>query len=835
MKKKLAIILALIMLMSTVAGSVFALGDHGFGGHGGGQSGTEEGDDGEEITGTEGEDITGTEGEDITGTEGEDITGTEGEGDAEEQEPAQDIVILYTSDVHCGIDENIGYAGLVSYKKRVEAYTDYVTLVDCGDAIQGDLIGVVSKGTYLMDLMNAAGYDLAILGNHEFDYGMQQLRDIVKGSNAEYLCCNLNYTGSASESLCDELSDYTVMEYGDTKVGFVGVSTPFSISQSTPAYFMEEDEFVYDFSHETDELFYETVQAAIDGCIDEGADYVVLLTHLGDSEDEFGAFSSVALIENTTGADVCLDAHEHSTIPMQVELNKDGEEVILSSTGTKLNAIGQLTISASGMITTTLVSSWKQKDQELQDYVELIKKNFEEETAEVIGSSDTELSIYDENGARMVRNRETAIGDFCADAYRAISGADIAIVNGGAIRDSIPEGDITFADVIRVFPFGNYATMLEVTGQQILDALELSAKNVQAETSDLDGAVGEFGGFLQVSGLRYSIDPTIESTVVMDRNDLFESVSGARRVYNVQVENENGEWTPIDPEGEYTLVSADYTILGCGDGYSMFKDDPVVLDAFMLDYQVLLSYLDSMDGEITGYTEPEGRITVAAQETAPEQGTDGPEQGGEEPEQGTEGTEQGGEEPEQGTEGPEQAAAFDPVTAFSCDSPEEGHTFVFNTLPQTKADMEALVAEYGLTDPNRTIAFYLAAYHRAFEDPAAACDMINVLMADDNKLTAYSTSFLEEQVKAKPYMTAAYFKGAAPENSYTPDEPYTVEIPDAPEDLGGDCYLVKLVTSGADSPRRTQAKLNADGNFYLLEYTSTLVDVIAPASLENWK
>ena len=163
---------------------------------------------------------------------------------AEEQ---GDIVILYTNDVHCAVDDDIGYAGLAAYRKWMETKTAYVTLVDCGDALQGDTLGTVSQGAYLVDVMNEVGYDFAVLGNQEFDYGMEQLSALLEASEAQYLGCNIRYTGQGSSAV-SALKPYEMVSYGVTEVAFVGVSTPESIVKSTPAYFMDESgAFVYDF------------------------------------------------------------------------------------------------------------------------------------------------------------------------------------------------------------------------------------------------------------------------------------------------------------------------------------------------------------------------------------------------------------------------------------------------------------------------------------------------------------------------------------------------------------------------------------------------------------
>lgn len=520
-----------------------------------------------------------------------------------------DIIILYTNDVHCGIDKNIGYAGLSAYKKSVMARTDYVTLVDCGDSVQGEAIGTISRGEYIVDIMNEVGYDIAIPGNHEFDYGMTQFSALVRKINADYLCCNLTYTGKGENPVSD-VKPYVIKEYGNTSVAFIGALTPDAITSSTPAYFMENDEFVFDLHSKSVDDFCSTVQKNVDECVSKGADYVVILAHLGDEESASGINSTV-LAENTNGINVILDAHSHSTVPSRILKNKDGGEVIVSSTGTKLAAIGQLVITADGFISTGLITDYGEKDKDVEAYIENINSEFSAELGKVVAKSNITLSVSDADGVRMVRSREVPLGNLCADAYRAVSGADIAFVNGGGIRADLPEGDITYNDIISIHPFGNMLSMVEATGAQILDALEMASRYTESEYKDDSGAKGENGGFLQVSGLKYTIDTSIPSSVETDDKGMFAGVSGARRVCDVEVLTD-GEYVPINPEKTYKLASHDYMLFNCGDGINMFTEDEVLIDRGMLDNQVLITFLTKeFEGNIAEvYSAPAGRITV---------------------------------------------------------------------------------------------------------------------------------------------------------------------------------------------------------------------------------
>ena len=537
------------------------------------------------------------------------------QGGAEQPEsdiPAQDdIVILFTNDVHCAVDTDIGYAGLVAYRELVEQRTEYVALVDCGDALQGDAIGTISQGQYLVDIMNEVGYDFAVLGNHEFDYGMEQLEFLLSISDAQYLGCNIVYSGEEENAL-SAVKPYEIVSYGDVSVGFVGVSTPESIVKSTPSYFMDDSgEYVYSFCGGSGQELYDQVQQTVEQCRDQGADYVVALAHLGTDEAS-EPFRSTDLIANTSGIDVVLDGHSHSVIPCDIVKNVDGENVFLSSTGTGMENIGQLIIESDGTINIGLISGFADLDADMENYIGDIQAQFQTELDTVVANSQVALTTMSDTGVRLVRNRETNIGDFCADAYRAVSGADIAMVNGGGIRADISQGDVTYGDIIAVHPYGNTLCVAEATGQEILDALEMASRSTLPETGDGENAAGENGGFLQVSGLMYTIDTSVETSVETDEAGMFVSVGDTRRVKDVYVLAEDGTWEPIDPEQTYTVASHNYLIKDGGDGLNMFMDNTLVIDEGMLDYQILITYMvDNLEGNIgQEYAQEQGRITV---------------------------------------------------------------------------------------------------------------------------------------------------------------------------------------------------------------------------------
>ena len=259
----------------------------------------------------------------------------------------KDLVILFTSDIHCGIDQGWGFAGLYAVKESLSA-DNHVLLVDDGDAIQGEPIGTMTTGEGIIDIMNAVGYDIAIPGNHEFDYGMDRFLELTQKANFPYLSCNFNKEGELI------FKPYIIKEFDGVKIAFVGVTTPMTLRSSTPRYFMnDQGEFIYGFlQDETGEALYTAVQKSVDDARAEGANYVVVMAHLGN-EAECSPWMYSDVIANTTGIDAWLDGHSHDTEQAVVK-NKEGADVVRSACGTKLANIGALTIAKDGTISSQL-------------------------------------------------------------------------------------------------------------------------------------------------------------------------------------------------------------------------------------------------------------------------------------------------------------------------------------------------------------------------------------------------------------------------------------------------------------------------------------------------
>ena len=536
---------------------------------------------------------------------------------AEETSPAEgDVVVLYTNDVHTYIDNNVGegnengltYSKVAGYK----ATLDNALLVDAGDHIQGTAYGSMDKGATIIELMNAAGYDLATLGNHEFDYDMEGALAAIEAADFPYVSCNFYHeeNGVKGDNVLDS---YVVFEVNGVKIAFVGITTPESFTKSTPAYFQDDaGNYIYGIAGGEDgSELYEAVQAAIDAASAE-ADYVIGLGHLG-VDPSSKPWTSEEVIANTTGLDAFIDGHSQTTMEMQEVADAEGNTVVLTQTGEYLNALGQMTISADGTITTQLLTgedlAGVTPDADVKAIEDAWIAEINTELGQVIGSTADTLDNYDAEGNRLVRKQETNTGDFAADALYYLFDnmgldVDVAIMNGGGIRNGAITGDISYLTCKEIHTFGNVACLQTVTGQQILDALEWGAK---------DAGAAENGGFLQVSGLTYTIDTSIPSTVQQDDIGVWTGgPTGEYRVTDVQVlNNETGAYEPLDLTASYNLAGYNYTLRDLGDGFAMFEGAVNVLDYVMEDYMVLANYVQSFEnGVVTGYAEPAGRITI---------------------------------------------------------------------------------------------------------------------------------------------------------------------------------------------------------------------------------
>lgn len=526
-----------------------------------------------------------------------------------------ETVILYTNDVHCAIDD---YPVLAAYKADLVSQGKNVIVVDAGDAIQGEIIGSLTEGTAVVDIMNTVGYDYAIPGNHEFDYGMEVFLNLAQDeADYKYISSNFHYL----PTLKPVFVPYAIEDTGDYQIAFVGISTPETITKSTPEYFKDENgNFVYGFplypGGMTNEALYENVQKSVDDAIADGADIVVAVGHTGILETNEG-WKSTDIIANTDGIDYYIDAHSHETTESALYKNVNNEDVILSSTGTKFANFGVLTISGSTADfelvnpDTVDVEAMSETAKTAYNTVKAKVDGYNEEIAylfEKIGTSEANLVAYDSDMSWAVRKRETNAGDFVADAYRSVTGADVAIANGGGIRADVEIGDVSRKNLMDVNAFNNGMCVVEVTGQQLIDVLEHGAR----------ACPESLGGFFQVSGVTFEIHTYTDSPVICDSLGNFIGINETkeRRVKNVLVGGE-----PVDPAKTYTLAGSTYVLTQGGDGLTMLDGAKVVQkDDLPCDSEMLIKYfIEILDGVISaekyGNSEGDGRIKIVEEHT----------------------------------------------------------------------------------------------------------------------------------------------------------------------------------------------------------------------------
>ena len=502
----------------------------------------------------------------------------------------KDIVIIYTNDVHCGVDENIGYAGLAFYRDEMKKTNPYVTLVDAGDAVQGAVIGAISNGRYLIEIMNAMGYDIAVPGNHEFDYGMSQFENFAKNLKCGYISCN--FKDAVTGQLVFE--PYRMMKYGNTKVAFVGVCTPDAITTSTPASFMDAlGDYIYGFDGgKTGDELCASIQKTVDSARDAGADFVILVGHLGENPP-FKEWSSLNVAAHTRGIDAIIDGHSHEVTPSLMAKNLDGREIPITQTGTKLQYIGQVTIDTSGKISTKLIDSVSGRDEKIDALVKELKARYEDTLKTHLGKTDFDLLAVDEKGEWLLRNAETNLCNFVADAFLAAAegGADLAFVNAGNLRANMKAGELTYNDALNVSPFGNTLCICDVRGQTILDELEMSVRLMPQRS----------GGLLHVAGMTYTVDVSIPSPVQLDDKNIFSGVSGPRRVKDVRIGGK-----PLEPDKTYSVMASSYVLRAKGDGHR-FEGARMTRSDFITDTDALAHYIKSLSSIPETYREPQGQ------------------------------------------------------------------------------------------------------------------------------------------------------------------------------------------------------------------------------------
>ena len=509
-----------------------------------------------------------------------------------------EVTILYTNDVHTYIDKQapqLTYAAIAALKQSYQNAGKKVLLVDAGDHVQGTAYGSMDQGASIIELMNAAGYDAATPGNHEFDYGMDRAKELMRDADFPYLSCNW----VDLRTNLRVLPEIKVFVRGGVRIAFVGITTPETFTKSTPAYFMNkaQTKYIYDIlGGEDGQKLYSAVQKAVDKakCL---ADVVIGLGHLG-VDPSSSPWTSEEVIAHTTGFDAFIDGHSHTVMENKQVADASGRLVTLTQTGSYFANVGEMTIAPDGTISTRLVSTYDQEDVAVAAEQAAWVNTVDDMLGEKIAVADTKFYITDPaTGKRRIRSGETNLGDFVADGIYTYFNeveqlhCDIAIMNGGGIRSDEDAGYWTFKTCKQVSPFGNVACLMSVTGKQIQDALEFAARFAGAEGK-------ENGGFLQVAGATYEIHTDIPNTVQTDdKNVWIGSATGTPRVQNVKIyDRHTGTYEPLDPAKTYALAGMNYTLRNLGDGFAMFDGAELIKDYVSEDYLVMSTYAMTFGG-----------------------------------------------------------------------------------------------------------------------------------------------------------------------------------------------------------------------------------------------
>ena len=507
-----------------------------------------------------------------------------------DDELSDDIVIIHLNDVHCAINNTIGYDGFVLYRDELKKKYKHVITADVGDHIQGGTLGAISQGDAILKLMNKIEFNVTTIGNHEFDYGIEQLNNLNSNSTTKYICSNFHKTGEDKPIF----PAYRIIKAGDKKIAFIGVVTPLTFSKTYLSTLRDADgKPIYNFYADHDGLA-NNVQKYVDEVRNkEKADYVILLTHVGMDVEDYTSNGIVSKIKNVNAV---LDGHTH-LVYNTTSKDKEGKKVYFTQTGTKLANIGQLIIKRDGTIETSNIAAVPEPtdktgaksvtrggkerwvNTEMNTFIDGLWKDYEEDLNIKVGNVDYDLVIRPEGSSDShsiyCRKRECTLGNLIADAFKGVVKSDATLLNGGAVRTNLLKGEITRKDIIDIMPFFNNLYVKEVDGQTLLDALEFGVSKYP----------NAFGGFPQVSGMTFDVDNSFNSTVVTDSDGMFLNVTGKRRVYNVKVNKED-----LDVKKKYNLSLTDYIGEG-GDGYSMLTKCKVVNESVFTDSDALSHYI----------------------------------------------------------------------------------------------------------------------------------------------------------------------------------------------------------------------------------------------------
>lgn len=506
------------------------------------------------------------------------------------EDVSNDIVVIYTGDMHGAVDSNITLAGLKAYANERQAKSRYLEIVDAGDALSGNAIANASGGKFVVEAMNEVGYGIAVPGVHDFDFGVGALTDeLAPMAKFQYVSCNF----ANIETGKTVFKPYEIVSYGKTKIAYIGISDPMTISKSIASFTEGNGTCKHTFRLGSNgKYLYSIVQNAVDMAKEDGADYVIAIGHLDSNGDS--AYSPKGVIANTTGINAFIAGNSHSPIVGQRVKDKKGNTVLLTSAGSGLRNIGALTITPGKNISSQLVSNYGYRYIKTNDAIESLMQKYSYDLKKSFAVSEVKLKSADSSGVRIVGRSETNLGDLCADAYRAATGADIAFVEASEIQGEIAAGDISYNDIVKAMPSNGDVSMFTVSGGEILDALEMAARLFPVNNE----------GFLQVSGITFDIQETVKSSVTVDEKGNFTGVKREYRVTNVMVGGKE-----LDLMGDYTVAATEAFLAG-KTGYTMFEEVGKKISNITTDNQALYQYIaKDLKGKVPAvYSEQAGRI-----------------------------------------------------------------------------------------------------------------------------------------------------------------------------------------------------------------------------------
>ena len=507
---------------------------------------------------------------------------------------SNDIVILHTNDVHCHYDDGIGYDGLKLYREELEQQYEHILLVDAGDALQGRQIGPLSKGQELIRIMNRLHYDIAIPGNHEFDYGIDGFQECAELLDCGYICSNF-----CTKDGTLILEPYRIFDIGQCRIGFLSVDTPDTILSSIISVRSDESgEPLYSFlTDDSGETLYRTLQGYIDELKEQNCDYIILLAHLGNGDVVTPRYESKTVISHLSGLDAVIDAHSHEA-KIEMVKDQDGKELPLTQAGVNFSHVGKLIIHTDGTITAELIDEVPEPEglaaievtrgdrkrwvdpQEYETLKELTAV-YDALSNEVIGETAFDLLAEDKVDGFTAAAEDLALGDLAADAFRSSTGSDIAFIPMASIYGVLRSGEITRNDAFKMFPYINPLVTFHMKGSEIIELLEYTVQDLP-ELSYL---------FPNVSGIRFTVDL---------------SQPKGNRVKDVTVND-----VPLDPEADYSFTTSLYIKYG-NYGFTLLENYPIEILSEENESDVLLDYiLVNLNGIIPEeYQTSQGRITI---------------------------------------------------------------------------------------------------------------------------------------------------------------------------------------------------------------------------------